>query len=196
MEIIDKSGGKYTVMLYRDGNLVSRRVSDDVVVGAMGTTEPRTPTPTPKPAPVPAPPQPPALPRTPDPLVGEQLPAPNERGVVSEVAREHPDLLLNSCQKRGGTWEFMEIVMERLRQIDSRWGWNCKRGDCSAISEDVVAFFHGRGTEAESQGSNEVYLFDIIVSHCPGEGATAKPGWGVAGTQNGAAWIYPRPANR
>jgi len=59
MEIIDKSGGKYTIMLYRDGNLVSRRVSDDVVVGAMGTTEPRTPPPAPVPVPVPQPPLPP-----------------------------------------------------------------------------------------------------------------------------------------
>ena len=147
--------------------------------------------------PAPAPPRPipqppPPTNRTPDPPVGERLPSPDERDVVSKLATERPDLLLDSCQKRGGSWEFMEIVVERLRAIDTRWGWNCKRGDCSTISEDVVAYFHGRGNEGDSQGSDDVYLFDVIVSHCPREGVTAKPGWGKAGTANGAAWRYPR----
>ena len=62
MKIKDHSGGKYQVHLYADGNLVVRRVSDEVVVGAMGTTEPRTtgpdapaPDPTPEPEPLPLP---------------------------------------------------------------------------------------------------------------------------------------------
>jgi hypothetical protein len=54
MKIIDEAGNKFEVVLYRDGNLVSRRVSDGVVVGAMGTTEPHTPPPAPSPGPVPS----------------------------------------------------------------------------------------------------------------------------------------------
>ena len=46
--------------------------------------------------------------------------------------------------------------------------YNCKRGDCRDPSVDVVNYFYGIGSEAESQGSTEVYIIDIISAVCPG----------------------------
>jgi len=50
MEIKDESGGKFEAVMYSDGNLVSRRVSDGRLVGAMGVVPPE-PEPEPEPEP-------------------------------------------------------------------------------------------------------------------------------------------------
>jgi len=50
MKIIDESGGRFEVVLYSDGNLISRRVSDKRLVGAMGVV-PLEPDPEPDPEP-------------------------------------------------------------------------------------------------------------------------------------------------
>lgn len=47
-EYIDESGGKYQIVLFSDGNIVSRRVSDGRLVGAMGVVPPE-PEPEPEP---------------------------------------------------------------------------------------------------------------------------------------------------
>ncbi len=123
---------------------------------------PAQPTP---PGPQPPPGQPSAGPRTPDPPAGKRLPLPNERAVVDAVAAEHPDWLLNSCQKTGGTWQFLDAVVDRLRQKDTRWGYNWKRGNVGDPSMDVVDYHFGAGPD---EGSPEVYVVDVIGGHCPG----------------------------
>lgn len=132
---------------------------------------PPTPTPTPNPVSGGTP-----LPggsggRTPDPATGQRLPLPNMFHVVQQVGAARPDLLRNSCQDAGGSWGFMDLLVKTLRSHDTRWGYNCKRGNCSDISHDVVDFHWGRGAD---EGSNEVYTIDVIGGHC---GASPGPSW-------------------
>lgn len=109
--------------------------------------------------------------RTPDPLPGEVLPLPDLSWVVDDVAYERPDLLANSCQDYGGTWEFLDLVVDRLREHDTRWGYNWKRGVVGDPSQDVVDYHYGAGPD---EGSTEVYILDVIGGHC---GPNPQPAW-------------------
>jgi hypothetical protein len=102
--------------------------------------------------------------RTPDPPSGQMLPLPNMASVVYDVARANPRALANSCQDAGGNWEFLDLVVDALRRTDTRWGYNCKRGVCPDISQDVVAYHAGAGPEVN--GALETYTVDIIGGHC------------------------------
>ena len=87
----------------------------------------------------------------------------------------------------------MQQRLAALRATDTRWGFNCKRGFCGEISEDVVDYFHGVG---DGQGSTQVYLIDIISAVC--SGGSQAPSWQdqtQATEDEGAVgrWIYPRP---
>ena len=110
-------------------------------------------------------------PRTPDPAPGTRLPLPNMAHIVSQVAGAHPDLLSRSCQEHGGTWEFMDALVDRLREFDSRWGYNWKRGNVGDPSLDVVDYHYGAGP---SEGSVQVYIIDVIGGHC---GSDPFPVW-------------------
>jgi len=131
----------------------------------------RTPTPPPAPSPGPYVPPPPSNKRTPDPPPGQRLPLPNMFFVVQEVAQQYPAALANSCQDHGGTWEFMDRVVDRLRQYDTRWGYNWKRGRVGDPSLDVVDYHWGPGPD---EGSTDVYIIDIIAGHC---GPNPSPTW-------------------
>ena len=116
---------------------------------------------------------------------------PNMLHIVQQVARDHPQALRNSCQDHGGTWEFMDRVVERLRAIDGRYGYNCKRGNCGDVSHDVIDYYRGSGSP---HGSTNVAIVDMIVAHC---GPNPQPGWNDltdATRQNGTVgrWKYPR----
>jgi hypothetical protein len=135
----------------------------------------------------------------PPPIPGDQpggggdLPRPTSRlSVVSDVARDFPQYLQNSCQPAGGTWQFMDEVVRRLRQESPRWGYNLKRGGPS-LSEDVVDYYYGQDP-GQANGSTKVYIFDIIGGHC---GANPQPIWLDQTTATARAgsigrWKYPR----
>jgi hypothetical protein len=91
--------------------------------------------------------------------------------VVRAVAQANPGLLANSCQEHGGSWQFMDLVVDTLRTYDTRWGYNGKRGNANDPSMDVVDYHYGAGA---SQGSTQVYIIDIIGGHC---GPTPSPIW-------------------
>jgi hypothetical protein len=91
--------------------------------------------------------------------------------VVDELAAEHPDMLENSCLDDGGSWEFMDTLVDRLRETDERWGYNWKRGEVGTPSEDCVDFHYGSG---EREGSTDVYIIDVIQGHC---GVDPQPHW-------------------
>jgi hypothetical protein len=110
--------------------------------------------------------------RTPNPGPGQRLPLPGYgAGVVSDVAGQHPAALRNSCQDQGGTWEFMDRVVDRLRTFDSRWGYNGKRGNTSDPSHDIVDYNYGSQPD---EGTTEVYIVDVMVGHC---GGNPGPAW-------------------
>jgi hypothetical protein len=101
--------------------------------------------------------------RTPDPPPGGRLPIPNRFAVVEQIARQFPAALRNSCQEHGGSWEFMDRVVDALRLEDTRWGYNCKRGNCGDPSLDVVAYHHLAGPSVTGA---TVRTVDIISGHC------------------------------
>lgn len=138
--------------------------------GAVGSFSRTTDFTTPAPPPPPPPPKPPES-RTPDPPPGQRLPLPQMHHIIREVADDYPRELQDSCQESGGTWDFMDRVVDRLRQIDTRWGYNWKRGNVGDPSHDVIDYHFGPGPD---EGSTDVYIIDIIVGHCgPNPGA----GW-------------------
>lgn len=92
-------------------------------------------------------------------------------GVVQAVARANPGALANSCQEHGGSWQFLDQVVDTLRTYDTRWGYNGKRGNANDPSLDVVTYNFGSGAD---QGSTQVYIVDVIGGHC---GATPSAGW-------------------
>ena len=109
--------------------------------------------------------------RTPDPPSGQRLPLPNMAGVVSQVAAANGADLRHSCQPEGGTWNFMDKLVDTLQAIDLRWGYNGKRGNSNDPSLDIVDYHYGAGP---SEGSTQVYIMDTIGGHC---GANPTPIW-------------------
>lgn len=110
--------------------------------------------------------------RTPNPSPGQRLPLPSYgASVVRQVATAYPAALRNSCQDHGGSWEFMDRVVDTLRTYDTRWGYNGKRGNANDPSQDVVDY--NWGAQAD-QGTTEVYIIDVIAGHC---GSAPSPTW-------------------
>jgi len=99
------------------------------------------------------------------------LPLPDMSETVEALASAYPHLLANSCQDTGGTWEFLDLLVDELRLTDLRWGYNWKRGVIGDPSEDVVDYHYGPGV---SEGSEDVYIIDVIVGHC---GPNPSAGW-------------------
>jgi hypothetical protein len=138
---------------------------------------PAAPAPVPVPVPTPAPGTGSApLPggsggRAPDPAPGQRLPLPNMFHVVQQVAAARPDLLRNSCQEHGGSWAFLDVLVDTLRTHDTRWGYNWKRGNVGDPSMDVIDYHYGAGRD---EGSTEVYIIDVIGGHC---GPSPSPVW-------------------
>ena len=102
--------------------------------------------------------------RTPNPPPGQRIPRPIwGQAIINRVAAQRPDLLRNSCQEHGGSWGFMDAVVDALRLEDTRWGYNCKRGNCADPSHDVLAYNY---SSEPDPGTKAVYLIDIIGGHC------------------------------
>lgn len=105
--------------------------------------------------------------------------------VVQAVAQANPGALANSCQEHGGSWQFMDQVVDTLRTYDTRWGYNGKRGNANDPSLDVVSYHYGPGPDANS---TDVYIIDVIGGHC---GPNPSPVWNDVTGAGGALgrWI-------
>jgi hypothetical protein len=109
---------------------------------------------------------PPPGPRTPNPAPGQQLPFRSQDGaIVSQLARERPDLLQQSCREHGGNNRFMFEAVRRLRAVDNRYGLNWKRGGVGDLSQDIVNYNFSSDSD---EGTKNVYIIDIIGGHCGG----------------------------
>ena len=116
----------------------------------------------------PSPVPPPTGNRTPDPPPGQILPLPGYGpSVVGQLAAAFPGALRNSC----GNHEWLLRLVYQLRQIDTRWGLNWKRGRIGDLSEDVVTYNFGAGPD---ENSTNVYIIDVIGGHC---GGNPGPNW-------------------
>lgn len=103
-------------------------------------------------------------PRTPDPPPGQILPLPGYGAqVVRDMANAFAGDLFNSCVEHGGNNVFMFRVVQALRQRDSRWGLNWKRGNRGDLSQDIVTYNFGPGPDEDT---TNVYIIDMIGGHC------------------------------
>jgi hypothetical protein len=158
--VVNAGPGTYSMRVRaRAGNLVGP-FSNIVTVSVGGPTPGPTPTPTPVP--------PPTGNRTPDPPPGTILPLPAYApSVVQNLAGAFPGALRNSC----GNNEWLLRLVYALRLIDTRWGFNWKRGNIGDLSQDVVTYHFGAGPD---EGTTDVYIVDVIAGHC---GGNPGPNW-------------------
>lgn len=120
--------------------------------------------------------------RTPDPPPGQRLPKPDVSQVVRDFFFANPALVARSCQEAGGTWEFMDGLVDRLRLIDLRWAYNGRRGDPNFVARDEIAYHWGAGP---SLNSRETYAWDAMGGHC---GPNPQPGY-LDVSDLGTIWV-------
>ena len=131
------------------------------------------------------PPQPvdPNAKRTPNPAAGQRLPLPNLHGELSKF-NNTSDSCPTGRQYENNPW--LDRVIDHFRTLDTRWGYNKKptrtaadnKGSPVISAGDEVAYNWGSQND---EGTFEVYLVDILVSHC----GTPSTGWRVITEESG-----------
>ena len=84
---------------------------------------------------------------------------------VQEVASEYGTELSNSCDN----WDFIDKVVEKLKTLNDRFGYNCEDGDCQQISKSQVAFYLGADSEiltTDAENSEDIKVVKVIANHC------------------------------
>jgi hypothetical protein len=103
--------------------------------------------------------------RPPDPPAGQVLPLPAyAEGVVRAVGTQAATLLAQSCIEQGGSFAFLDLVVDTLRRQDARFGYACRHGDCLNVSPDRIAYHATAGPT--TPGVTGVHTVDIIESYC------------------------------
>ncbi len=119
-------------------------------------------------------------PRTPNPPPGQLLPPPGYGAAVAQqIAAQYRGDLFNSCREAGGNNVWLFRLLQALRQRDSRWGLNYKRGWPGDLSQDIITW---NGTDGPDEGATQIFLFDTIGGHCGG-----NPDWNWADV-TGPTW--------
>jgi hypothetical protein len=130
--------------------------------------------------------------RTPDPAPGQKLPLPNVQAFIASVSPSCPSLTTQSCPQGikyvNNPWQ--DCIVDNLRTLDTRWGYNAKPtrtpadngGQPVVAAGDEVTYHYSAGPD---QGSQEVYLIDLIESHC---GSNPRLTWRDATGTEQAIW--------
>jgi hypothetical protein len=112
--------------------------------------------------------------RTPDPPAGQRLPLPDMQAQIAQWTAERPDLFPSQQCPRGikyvnSPWQ--DYIMDKLRQVDTRWGYNAKptrtaadNGGVPVVAAGDEILYHYSG--GPDQGSTEVYAVDMLEQHC------------------------------
>ena len=112
--------------------------------------------------------------RTPDPVAGQRIPMPDIRATIEQLAAARPDLLTQQSCPRGlkyVTNPWLDYMVDELRKLDTRWGYNAKPNRTAADNSgvpvvaagDEIAYHFSAGGD---EGSPDVYLIDILLGHC------------------------------
>lgn len=113
--------------------------------------------------------------RTPNPPPGQRLPLPDVRGLIAQWTSERPDLFPSQQCPLGVKYvnnPWQDYIIDRLRQLDTRWGYNAKptRAPGDNGGRPVVAagdeILYNYGSNADEGNTNEVYAVDILEQHC------------------------------
>jgi hypothetical protein len=130
-----------------------------------------------------------AAPLPPDP---NRPPLPDVRGQIAALTAARPDLFAQQCNRGikyvNNPWQ--DYIVDNLRLTDPRWGYNAKPNRTAADNNgvpvvaagDELAYYYGSGV---AQGSNQVYLVDILEQHC---GPTPRLTWRVFTGEEPGIW--------
>jgi hypothetical protein len=111
--------------------------------------------------------------RVADPAPGTSLGMPDVSALIARIHAENPGLVNQSCptgrKYENNPWQ--DRIVDRLRQYDTRFGYNAKptRGPADnngfpvIAAGDEISFFAGGGN---GEGSPNVYTFDVLFDHC------------------------------
>ena len=112
--------------------------------------------------------------RVADPDPGTTLGFPDVQGLIARINNEAPGLLVSqSCptglKYNNNPWQ--DRIIDRLRQYDTRFGYNGKPTRTAAdnggvpvtAAGDEFTYFAGAGV---GQGSRTVYAVDMLFNHC------------------------------
>jgi hypothetical protein len=124
-------------------------------------------------------PTPGTRPRTPNPPPGQRLPLPDMSSVAYALGNAYGNELRASCTEHGGNNTWLFRLVQALRQYDSRWGLNWKRGQHGDLSQDIVTYNFSADPD---EGTTNVYILDVIAGHC--------------GSNPSASWIDQTQATR
>jgi hypothetical protein len=114
-------------------------------------------------------------PRTPDPAPGQRLPLPADiAGTVARINAMQPTLMFSQSCPRGLKYvnnPWLDFIVDELRKLDTRWGYNGKPTKTAAdnggvpvvAAGDEIAYNYAARAD---EGSTDVYLIDILQSHC------------------------------
>ncbi len=131
--------------------------------------------------------------RTPNPPAGQRLPLPNLQAQIAQWTSERPDLFPSQQCPRGikyvnSPWQ--DYIVDRLRQLDTRWGYNAKptRGAGDNGGVPVVAagdeILYNYGSNADEGNTSEVYAVDMLEAHC----GSARLTWRVFTGEEPVRW--------
>ena len=101
---------------------------------------------------------------------------------VQEVTLEHGTELSNSCDN----WDFIDKVVEKLKTLNDRFGYNCEDGDCQQISKSQVAFYLGTDSAiltTDAENSENIKVVKVITDHCSQTSPSAD--WNELANKNG-----------
>jgi hypothetical protein len=128
--------------------------------------------------------------RVADPDPGTSLGMPDVAALINQIHNENPGMLSLQCptgrKYENNPWQ--DRIVDRLRQYDTRFGYNAKPTRTAADNNgfpviaagDEITFFAGGGV---AEGSANVHAFDILSDHC-----------GVRPSQDVFRNIAPEPA--
>lgn len=113
--------------------------------------------------------------RTPNPPAGQRLPLPNMEAQIRQWTADRPDLFpAQQCplgvKYVNNPWQ--DYIVDKLRQIDTRWGYNAKPNRTPADNggRAVVAagdeILYNWGSNADEGNTTEVYAVDMLTGHC------------------------------
>jgi hypothetical protein len=130
--------------------------------------------------------------RTPDPPAGQRLPLPDVQGTIAQLTGARPDLFAQQCS-RGLKYvrnPWLDYIVDELRKLDTRWGYNAKPNRTAADNEgvpvevagDEITYHFGPGPD---EGSVDVYPVDILAGHC---GPTPSLTWRVFTGEEPVRW--------
>lgn len=141
--------------------------------------------------------------RTPDPPPGQVIPfsylQQRFEPIVRQMADDYADLLARACtfdprfppENRNAEWR--DLVVRRLHQLDSRWGYNWKRGQVGLASADVIDYHFDSGPDETTRQFDDGHVYGVdLISDCGGRNGVGFIDISVNGVLKWARHTLPR----